>query len=75
MSTLFTVFLLAATPIGELRIAIPYGIFQGLHPALVYIAAIIGNMAPVIFFLWFLPWFEKNIVENDVLEEKKGDLL
>lgn len=51
------------TPIGELRAGIPFGLLVGLPPLAVYLTAIIGNMAPVIFLIYFLPWFEKKALE------------
>ena len=57
--TLINVFFIAMTPIGELRAAIPYGIYHLLHPLAVYLVAIAGNMVPVAFLLLCLPRFEK----------------
>ncbi len=48
-------FLLAMTPIGELRAAIPIGItLYNLNRFLVYTIAVIGNLVPVVFLLLFL---------------------
>ena len=56
---LLKTFTLAMTPIGELRAAIPYGLFTGLNPVLVYLTAVAGNMVPVFFLLKILPYLEK----------------
>ncbi|PIN76297.1 ligand-binding protein SH3 [Candidatus Woesearchaeota archaeon CG10_big_fil_rev_8_21_14_0_10_37_12] len=49
-SILWTI-LLSLTPIGELRVSIPFGIASGLHPLLVFIIAVIANwcVAPILF--------------------------
>lgn len=48
---LVSVFLLAMTPIGELRVAIPLGLTKNLPIFWVYLIAVIGNLIPVIFIL------------------------
>lgn len=54
--TMLTTFLIAMTPIGELRAAIPVGIAdQGLSWWEAYLLAVAGNMVPVIILLWMLP--------------------
>jgi uncharacterized membrane protein len=60
------IFLISMIPIGELRAGIPYGLLQGLNPILTYIVAVLGNMVPVIFLLWGLPYIDKvlNTVET-----------
>ena len=51
----FQIFLLAMTPIGELRLAIPVGLgVYNLNHGLVYFISVIGNLIPVIFILLFL---------------------
>ena len=67
LQTLITTFLIAITPIGELRAAIPFAIYQGLHPLAAYGVAVIGNMIPIMPLLWFLPWFER-IAERKMFE-------
>ncbi len=48
-------FILAMTPVGELRLSIPIGItVYGLNPTLVYVVSVLGNLVPVLFFLLFL---------------------
>lgn len=45
LSDIFQVFLLAMTPIGELRAAIPMGILvYKLNPIVVFIASVLGNI-------------------------------
>jgi len=47
--------LLAAMPVGELRVAIPVAIgVYGMDPLTAYIVAVIGNMLPVVPLLLFL---------------------
>ena len=48
------VFLLAMTPVLELRAAVPAGIAMGLKPAAVFAAAVLGNMLPVPFIILFI---------------------
>lgn len=55
MSQLYT-FITAMLPISELRGAIPLGIGVYHLPVLeTYILAVIGNIAPILFLLWFWP--------------------
>ncbi len=59
-------FLLAMTPIGELRVAIPIGLtFYKLNPATVYFLSVLGNLFAVFLLLAFLRtfsrWTSKNI--------------
>ena len=58
---LLKTFLLSMTPLGELRVAIPYALLQNLNPVLTYVIAVLGNMVPVFFLLWGLPRVEKII--------------
>ncbi len=48
------VFLLAMTPVLELRAAVPAGVAMGLDPYAVLITAILGNMLPVPFIILFI---------------------
>ena len=55
MNSIIQTFLLAMTPIGELRAAIPAGIFiHYLNWQTAYIVSVIGNLVPVVFLLLFL---------------------
>ena len=49
--------LIAMIPVVELRGAIPVAIATGVHPALAFVMAVIGNMIPVPFILFFIMWF------------------
>ncbi len=51
------VFLISMVPIVELRGAIPIAAALGLDPIVSYIIAIIGNILPVPFILWFITPF------------------
>lgn len=51
---LFAVFVLAMTPIVELRGAIPVGVGLNLDWRLVYLISVIGNMIPVPFVILFI---------------------
>jgi uncharacterized membrane protein len=55
MIPIIKTFLLAMTPIGELRIALPMGIiFYQLNWVVAYVVSVIGNIVPVILLLYFL---------------------
>lgn len=47
-------FLIAMTPIGELRASIPFGLTKGVNFYLVYISSVLGNMVPVVIILTLL---------------------
>lgn len=58
-------FLLAMTPVGELRIALPTALtIYHLDWQWAYLISVIGNLVPVVFFLLFLEplskWLSKN---------------
>ncbi len=48
------VFLLAMTPVLELRAAIPAGIAMGLDRYAVFVTAVLGNLLPVPFIILFI---------------------
>jgi len=53
-------FLLAMTPIGELRIAIPIGLtFYKLDPIIVYFLSVLGNIFAIFLILMFLGVFSR----------------
>ncbi|OGZ79341.1 MAG: hypothetical protein A2528_03060 [Candidatus Staskawiczbacteria bacterium RIFOXYD2_FULL_37_9] len=55
MTNLLKIFLLATTPLGELRLSIPMGILvYNIDPALVFFVSVIGNLIPAILLLLFL---------------------
>ena len=47
------VFLISMVPIVELRGAIPYGVALGVNEVVAYFLAVVGNMLPVPFIIWF----------------------
>ncbi len=65
MIQLLQVFLLAMTPIGELRAAIPVGlgVFH-LNWLSVFVVSVIGNLVPVVFLLLFLEPISKFLSQN-----------
>jgi len=65
MTEIFNTFLLAMTPIGELRVAIPVALaVYNINWVLAYVISVIGNLIPVVFLLLFLgpvsKWFSKR---------------
>ena len=65
MHGIIETFLLAMTPIGELRLAIPVGLtVYKLNWLLVYTVAVLGNLAPAVLLLLFLKpisrWLSKK---------------
>lgn len=60
------IFLLAMTPVGELRVAIPVALLvYNLNWFWAYFISVVGNMIPVVFLLLFLgpvsQWFSKKL--------------
>ncbi|MDD4028557.1 MAG: small multi-drug export protein [Caldisericia bacterium] len=83
---LLYVFILAMTPIGELRLSIPSGIGAGLGWEMVFLVSLVGNFIPAIILIYTLPlleplrhrtdfflweWFDKALV----YAERKQDLV
>lgn len=66
-------FLLSIIPVGELRVSIPYGIAHQLNPALVFTLSVLGNMIPVFFLVWLLPWFERIVSHSQMLDQKSSN--
>ncbi len=65
MAEIFYTFLLAMTPIGELRLAIPMGLLvYNLNDFLVYIISFLGNSVPVVFLLLFFEPISKFLSEK-----------
>ena len=58
------VFLISMVPIVELRGAIPYGVALGVNEVLAYVLAVLGNMLPIPFIIWFfrpiINWLEQT---------------
>ena len=65
MTSEIQIFLLAMTPIGELRVAIPIGltVYQ-LNPVSVYFLAVLGNLLAVFLLLTFLGIFSRWTSRN-----------
>ncbi len=61
MMEIIYVFIISIFPFIELRGSIPLGIYWGLNPWVVLIAAILGNMLPVPFILLFLEVMENYL--------------
>lgn len=65
MNLAFQIFLLAMTPIGELRASIPIGLtVYKLEPVSVYFLSILGNIFVVFLIFTFLKVFSKWAFEN-----------
>ncbi|NQU77081.1 small multi-drug export protein [Candidatus Falkowbacteria bacterium] len=65
MIEVLQVIFVAALPVSELRGAVPLGIgVFGLSVWETYIWAVIGNMIPVFFLLWFLPAISKFMIKK-----------
>lgn len=58
---LIKTFLLAMVPVVELRGALPAGIIWGLTPGQAYLAAIVGNLVPLIALVYGLPFLERSL--------------
>jgi len=70
------IFLAALTPIGELRLAIPIGLTQyNLHPLIVYIIAVIGNIIPPALIMLCLPSVSKYLRNKSTQADKFFDWL
>lgn len=64
MSAFLQTMIMGATPIVELRGAIPFGLALGLDPVSCYLAAVIGNCIPIPFIILFIEhvflWMRKT---------------
>jgi uncharacterized membrane protein len=47
------VLLWAAVPLAEMKVAIPFGIYEGINPITVFFLAFVGSLLPVPFILIF----------------------
>ena len=61
MAKEIAVFLMAATPIIEVRGAVPFGIFSGLKPLNVLLLSILGSLLPVFPILLGLEFFTEKL--------------
>lgn len=76
MTPLIKVFLLAMTPIGELRAAIPVAVaIYKLNWVLAYFVAVIGNLVPVILLLLFLKPISKWLSKRSKIFQRFFDWL
>ncbi len=50
----YAVLLMGAAPVGELRVAVPLGLYLGLSPLKTFVIAVIGNIIPIAPILFFL---------------------
>jgi len=65
MSPEIITFLLAMTPVGELRLSIPVALSSyNLSWPIAYILSVLGNLVPVLFFLIFLGAISKWLSRN-----------
>src|SRR3989344_6483132 len=63
-----TIFFLAASPISELRGAIPLGIiYYKFDPAAVFVVSLLGNILPIYFIVEYLPVLEKWLRRRGLL--------
>lgn len=83
-STIFgkalTTFCISMVPLIELRLGLPYGLASGLNYPVALMAAVLGNMLPVPFIVFFIEaifkWMRTKIPKLDGLVtkmEKKAD--
>ncbi|MGC9002325.1 MAG: COG2426 family protein [Dictyoglomus sp.] len=68
ISLIFKVFLLSMTPVGECRISIPYGIYNGLSPLESFIISFLGNTLMGIIIYNIINWIEKYILSKEPLK-------
>ena len=80
LGKLIATFCISMVPIIELRGGLPYGIALGLDYPLALAAAVLGNMLPVPFIVFFIEkifaWMRKNMPRLDGLVakmEEKGE--
>jgi len=67
MVEIIKTFLLAMTPVGELRVALPAGIFlYGLNWKIAFLISVLGNLIPAVLLLLFLgpvsKWLSNNFL-------------
>ena len=74
MSPFLQTMIMGATPIVELRGAIPFGLALGLDPVSCYIASVIGNCIPIPFIILFIEhvflWMRKTSPRFGALVDK-----
>ena len=72
---LLTIFLLAMTPVGELRISVPAGVGIGLPWIKVLLISILGNMVPALILVYLFPFLEPLRYRKDFFLWKWFDAL
>ena len=76
MQEILKTFLLAMTPIGEIRVALPVAIaVYHINWVLAYFISVIGNLVPIVFLLLFLGPVSKWLSAKSVLFKKFFDWL
>lgn len=72
--TFLQTMIMGATPIVELRGAIPFGLAMGLDPVTCYIASVIGNCIPIPFIILFIEhiflWMRKTSKKFGAIVDK-----
>lgn len=68
INLILKVFLLSMTPIGECRVSIPYGIYNGLSPLESFIISFIGNTLMGIIIYSIIDLLRKYILSKDPLK-------
>lgn len=66
---LLKVFLLSMTPVGECRVSIPYGIYNGLSPTESFIVSFIGNTLMGIIIYYTIDLIRRYIFSKDPLNK------
>jgi uncharacterized membrane protein len=71
INDMLKIFFTAMTPIGELRVSIPFGLSILKQPwYFVFVISVIGNMIPPIFILWLFPKFSAWLMRHSMLMNK-----
>lgn len=60
LGSLVVVFLLSASPIGEILIAVPVGIALGMEPLLAFTVAYPANLVPIVILLPLLGYLDRR---------------
>lgn len=68
LELIWKVFLLSMTPIGECRVSIPYGIYNGLSPIETFILSLLGNSFMGIFIYLTINFLSKNLLNKKPLK-------
>lgn len=64
----FIVFILAATPVIEVRGSVPLGLFYGLPPLKVYLLSVLGSILPIIPVLLILRYLTELLRKTPVMD-------